>query len=139
MIRLYQVHSAGDRFGILRKQFVGMPRAITYTTRDQMGTVRAIVSASAVCPGAGTTRGDRRPAEPDWAAVHREFMREVVTLSTRGRNISRPNLTVAGKVLLGLPCPEGRFSVRMRRIQCSVGCATTSSTVSLMSALQSAI
>ena len=77
------------RLTIRRFEASGLTWPLSDDITDTELEARLFASAGA---GAGTRRGHRRQAEPDWAAVHRELKRKHVTLSILWRNTSRANL-----------------------------------------------
>ena len=66
------------RATIRRFEAAGLSWPLGEDVTDAELEARLFASAGA---GAGTRRGHRRQAEPDWAAVHRELKRKHVTLS----------------------------------------------------------
>jgi transposase len=66
------------RATIRRFESAGLSWPLGEDVTDAELEARLFASAGA---GAGTRRGHRRQAEPDWAAVHRELKRKHVTLS----------------------------------------------------------
>ncbi|MDA9521201.1 integrase, partial [Bradyrhizobium sp. CCBAU 11434] len=66
------------RLTIRRFEAAGLTWPLPDDVTDTVLEARLFASAGA---GAGTRRGHRRQAEPDWAAVHRELKRKHVTLS----------------------------------------------------------
>src|SRR6266581_83880 len=66
------------RLTIRRFEAAGLSWPLSDDITDTELEARLFASAGA---GSGTRRGQRRQAEPDWAAVHRELKRKHVTLS----------------------------------------------------------
>jgi transposase len=66
------------RLTIRRFETAGLTWPLPDDMTDAVLEARLFVSTGA---GPGTRRGQRRLAEPDWAAVHRELKRKHVTLS----------------------------------------------------------
>src|SRR6201997_5233199 len=78
MARRVRTASSTVRLTIRRFEAAGLTWPLPDDMTDAVLEERLFASAGA---GPGTRRGQRRLAEPDWAAVHRELKRKHVTLS----------------------------------------------------------
>jgi transposase len=102
------------RLTIRRFEAAGLTWPLPDDTTDAALEARLFASAGA---GPGTRRGQRRLAEPDWAAVHRELKRKHVTLSVLWEEYiaSEPGGYRYSRFCELYRAWEGRLSVTMRQ------------------------